>query len=303
MPFLKYIIVCIVVVSTHFYFGCKPPTDEGIEGPLQSSAGLDGSPQAPESTQGTPAVVTIDSPNATFEPNQPISFTAVVSGIQGIARFEWTIDGVKIPDPAQTINQTFSAAGSHTIQVNLFDIKNRLLGSATRIIDVAAPAAPEPPPPSAPEPPPPSASEPTTPPAPPPPTTPPPELASIDVTMKWTGLASCGAHILQVFAFNRQGDKLTAFAEVFRKTDITNLNTLNSLEPTFTLRSDDCFNATCTLTARIKGLLTSDSCFRLSQVNLVKSFTDGTQKAINNVPFIEDPGSPTIPDYEFKANP
>ncbi|MEK7790097.1 MAG: hypothetical protein AAB309_00540, partial [Deltaproteobacteria bacterium] len=93
MPFLKNIIVCLIVVSTHFYFGCKP-SGEGIEGPLQSSTGLDSSPQAPKSTQGTPAVVTIDSPSAAFEPNQLISFTTVVSGIQGIARFEWTIDGV-----------------------------------------------------------------------------------------------------------------------------------------------------------------------------------------------------------------
>lgn len=136
-----------MVAAAIFFSGCKPSGEALEEGPLQSSTGL-GSPQAPESAQGgeaKPVSVSIaSSAGDTFEQNQPASFTCVVSGLTSIPRFEWTVDGVKIPDVTQTINQIFSAAGSHTLQINVFDSQNRLLGSATRIINVTAQAAPAP---------------------------------------------------------------------------------------------------------------------------------------------------------------
>lgn len=143
----KLMTIYLTIVSALFFFGCKP-SGEAPETPSQISVGVSGSPQAPESTQGTgqaepPVIVTIDSTSISFQADQPASFTGIVSGLKSIPRFEWLIDGLKIPDVTQTIAGFFTA-GTHTIQINVFDDQNQLLGSATKIVNVTAAIQPAP---------------------------------------------------------------------------------------------------------------------------------------------------------------
>ncbi len=305
-----------MVVSTHFSFGCKPPSGESLEGPSQSSTGLDGSPQAPAvQGQAGQIVVRIDSPSATFEVNQPILFTTVVSGLQGIARFQWTIDGVIIPDPAQTINQIFSAVGSHTIQINLFDSQNRLLGSATRIIDVAAVAPPAPPPPDAPPP----DAPPPTPPPPAPPTIPPRELDRVEVKLLYQTFQqgrhpacsasgqgqAIGNNVIFVHSSNLGtgvDPKIHILVKLLK--DVTSLSSLNSTPP-FPLNPNDCINGVCTLTLTIQAVTPTILNLELGRVDITKVFKDGSTQTINNILFEEKQAfnNCLMVIYRFDANP
>lgn len=123
--------------------GCQTG-DQSSEG--GGIVGVESPAPAPTATpQAETTTVNIDSTSTSFQENQAAPFTAVVSGLTSPPRFDWYIDGQRIPDTAQAIQGIFPFAGSHIVEVYIYDDQNRLVGSARRVIDVlAAPLAPLP---------------------------------------------------------------------------------------------------------------------------------------------------------------